>query len=230
MSDETTPQAGSNTQPQAGQTPASGTPEAPATPQPDGSQMVDLNAVDAQGNRLYFDQSAMKKVRDEAAEWRTKFQTLKAQLDAAVSPQTQTPTATPQQATDPAAIQRDLEQAQSTAQRALIENAVIMEVVKQAAALGKFVVDPADALRLADLSKIKIDNGTPTGVPELVKALLESKPYLLAGKSQPTLHPTNPAGTAPAESAIVTELKRRRTGGAGGVFGGGGVRIIDEGE
>lgn len=74
-------------------------------------------------------------------------------------------------------------------------------VLLEAAKAG--IADPADALKLADLSKVDVsEGGAVTGVAEAIAALIKAKPYLAkpSGASQPNIGATNPAG-GPAMNA-----------------------------
>ena len=73
-----------------------------------------------------------------------------------------------------AAAKAEAEAAKATARAAAIKHAV------EAAAAGLHFQDPADALTLADLAAVQIDDaGTVTGAAEAVKALADKRPYLL---------------------------------------------------
>lgn len=61
--------------------------------------------------------------------------------------------------------------AQAAAQRQLVESAILL-------AAGNFQ-DPQDALQFVDMTKIVIEDGKVTGVDEALKAVAESKAYLL---------------------------------------------------
>lgn len=90
----------------------------------------------------------------------------------------------------------EAEQARSkaleTANQRLI-NAEFKVVAKEA---GIEYVD--DALRLADLSGVSVDEeGNVTGVKEVIEALVESKPYLVAQKEAPKPRPIGGANNPP---------------------------------
>lgn len=77
---------------------------------------------------------------------------------------------------------------------ATINNAVVAEAAK----LG--FADPSDAMRMLDASSLSVaEDGSVAGVSDLLKALADSKPYLLAQTQTatpktPSLNPSNPAG------------------------------------
>jgi len=89
----------------------------------------------------------------------------------------------------------DAEQTKAAARAAAIRHAV------ELAAGNLNFQDPADALTLADLTAVQVDDaGAVTGAAEAVKALAEKRPYLLkpAGDALGTPRRT-PAKTPPAE-------------------------------
>ena len=78
------------------------------------------------------------------------------------------------------------------------------------AASGAGVSKMADALRLADLSKAAVaDDGTITGIDEVVQALVEDRPYLL-GEAAPALDPERPLD--PSGSPMNKNKNRARGG------------------
>lgn len=71
------------------------------------------------------------------------------------------------------------------ATRTLQERTVNYEVRLQAATMG--IVDPDAAAKLLDWTELAYDdNGAPTNVEALLKALLKAKPYLASKAAQPT--------------------------------------------
>jgi len=102
---------------------------------------------------------------------------------------------------------------------ALRRATVLTEASKQGFA------DPSDAWRFVDLETLVVDdNDSVAGVDDALRALAESKPYLLGQKAnQPKLAPTSlPTGGGQGETA---EHRRQRLFGAGdspfGQHGGG---------
>jgi len=73
-----------------------------------------------------------------------------------------------------AAARTEAEQAQATARATAIRHAV------ETAAAALHFQDPADALTLADLTAVQVDDkGAVSGAAEAVKALADKRPYLL---------------------------------------------------
>lgn len=71
-----------------------------------------------------------------------------------------------------------------------IRSAVLLEASKAG------IADPADALKLADLSKVDLGEGGVTGAAEAVAALIKAKPYLVKSDkgAAPDIGTSNPAG------------------------------------
>lgn len=121
-----------------------------------------------------------------------------------------------------AALEQQAEQALSQRREAVLRSAIV------AAAAKVGMTDPADAYSLLDKSKLKIgENDTVEGIEEAIKALIESKPYLIA-KPATTTQPSqrtsagNPAGT-PNGASLEWYKARRGGGNKGSGFSGGGV-------
>lgn len=73
-----------------------------------------------------------------------------------------------------------------------------------------------DALRLADLSGVSVEDGKVVGVDDIVKALVEEKPFLIAQKPKPIGQSTN-SGTdkidkTPDQLIKEAEEKARKSG------------------
>ncbi|MCY7711306.1 Clp protease ClpB [Bacillus safensis] len=73
-----------------------------------------------------------------------------------------------------------------------------------------------DALRLADLSSVSVEDGKVVGVEDVVKALVEEKPFLIAQKPKPIGQSTN-SGTdkidkTPDQLIKEAEEKARKSG------------------
>lgn len=120
-------------------------------------------------------------------------------------------------------LQQQTEKAQADRRAAVLRSAIV------AAAAKADMTDPADAYSLLDLSKIELkDDDTATGVDEAIKALIETKPYLVKtapGRQAPTpTSPTNPAGNKGADNLDWHPLRRKH----GAQLGGGGVRYNEE--
>ncbi|MBN1967534.1 MAG: hypothetical protein JW910_22960, partial [Anaerolineae bacterium] len=130
---------------------------------------------------------------------------------------------------DTAKMQAELEALSAAQKRLIIENAVIAEAARDTDAHGR-LSDPADAVRMIDLSKITVaDDGTVSGVAEAIKGLVEAKPYLVAATAKPgtpKISPSNPAGDSgtPTRPAWMVDYMS----GQGPTFGRGGVRNNEE--
>lgn len=72
-----------------------------------------------------------------------------------------------------------------------INSAVALEAAKAG------IADPADAIKLADFSKVAVDDaGVVSGVAEAIADLVKAKPYLVKAnpQAQPKVGATNPGG------------------------------------
>ncbi|WP_198546706.1 Clp protease ClpB [Alteribacter populi] len=78
--------------------------------------------------------------------------------------------------TEKAEIAQQLEEFKSQVQREKVTN----EFIKKAQAANIAYVD--DALALADLSAVTVEDGKVNGVDDVVQSLIENKPFLLAQK------------------------------------------------
>jgi hypothetical protein len=76
-------------------------------------------------------------------------------------------------------LAKQLEELQTTIQREKIVN----EFIKVATSNNVAYID--DALKLADLSAVVIEDGKVIGVEDVVKTLVEHKPFLLGAKKEP---------------------------------------------
>lgn len=202
------------------QTPPTGL-DAPITPpangQPLESPTPQIGAADT------FSREYVEQLRTEAAERRQANKDLKAQLDSLQSLlQTKLgidTTAAPDQVQTALAQLTDLQAKFADADKKRRESDLKAAVVAEASKIG--IADPMDAYRLADLSNVKHeDDGTITGVAELIKALAESKPYLLKPQGQPMpprVGATNPAGAAPngPPQWIIDQFRPNAAGGIG---------------
>lgn len=75
-------------------------------------------------------------------------------------------------------LSQQLQDFQAQVQQEKINN----EFIKKAQAANIAYVD--DAIRLADLSAVKVEDGKVEGVDEVIKSLIENKPFLLAQKKE----------------------------------------------
>lgn len=122
-----------------------------------------------------FSAEYVRELRAEAKEWREKFQALKSE------------NATLKEAADKAA--KDAEGKVTAAEKAASDR--ILQSELKAHALKAGLVD-LDALKLADLSKVKLnDKGEVEGAEALFTSLKEAKPYLF-GKPGNTSTPNDP--------------------------------------
>lgn len=140
-----------------------------------------------------FSAEYVRELRAEAKEWREKFQALK------------TENATLKQAADQAA--KDAEGKVQAAEKAASDRILQSELKAHAIKAG--LVD-LDALKLADLSKVKLnDKGDVEGADELFKTLKESKPYLF-GQAGNTSTPNNPppSGSTTFNAKQITDPKQ----------------------
>lgn len=197
------------------------------------AQLVDFNAVDADGKRLYFDAESMRRVREEAAQYRTLYQDVKKALEARSEQQEDKPSKkAPKEKEEPTPEDewaQKLKELEARERTLRLENAILAEAARHVDDRAPFV-DPRDALALVDKSKIEIqDDGTVKGVEEALNALAEAKPHLLvAEKRRSGVKPTNPGQGGSAESQIVQLLRARQQGQAFDTFGGGGVQFKQE--
>lgn len=209
MTDNTAPEA---TDPLEGQDPAQD-----ATPQ----------EVEAQEEQT-FSAEYVRKLRQENAKYRTERNTALATIqeheDAGLAENQQFKELADKRQ------ERIVELEQGLVERddQLRDSAIRTTVFAEAAKAG--FVDPEEAFRLADLSKVKVDDdGSVSGASESVQALAEAKPHLLKtdGKTKaPDTGATNPAG-AEAQTNPVHKLVDERLKGVTDMSllgqGGGGV-------
>lgn len=185
-------------QPPAGAAAPPANPPAPAADPPKGDEHDPARAKALIDKLRPFEKAAkdLEKERDELAA------KLKAHEDAKLS---ETEKLTKKVADLEASItERD------TKHRALLIRA---EVERQARTLG--IVDEDAAYRLLDLDALAFgDDGAPTNVEKLLKALLEAKPYLKATDApRPGVPPTpRPNGNAAADKIQENRQKLQATG------------------
>ncbi|WP_353854803.1 Clp protease ClpB [Bacillus sp. Bos-x628] len=88
------------------------------------------------------------------------------------------------------------------------------EFIKKATSANIAYID--DALRLADLSGVSIEDGKVVGVDDVVKSLAEEKPFLIAQKPKPIGQSTNRATDTsektPEQIIAAAEEKARTSG------------------
>jgi len=126
--------------------------------------------------------------------------------------------------------QGDVEALQAQVRRSAIQAAVI------AAAARAGIADPEDAVRLADLEGVEIDeDGTVSGADEAVAALVEAKPYLRGEQAGPTpgVRPLKPGDEGPpgGPSRRIRDLTGvQGTPKGADVFRGGGVQYAGDRE
>ncbi|MEC2233910.1 Clp protease ClpB [Bacillus subtilis] len=91
-----------------------------------------------------------------------------------------------------AAYMKQIEELKAAAEREKVAN----EFIKVATSHDIAYID--DALRLADLSAVKVEDGKVVGVEDVVKGLVDNKPFLVAKKQtpKPIGQSTNGAGDA----------------------------------
>ncbi|HBU90216.1 MAG TPA: Clp protease ClpB [Bacillus pumilus] len=94
------------------------------------------------------------------------------------------------------------------------QNKITNEFIKIATAHGIAYVD--DALRLADLSEVKVDEGKVLGIEDVVREIVDNKPYLIKStqNSKPIGQPTNGGGESGGEiktlEAQLTTAKKEK--------------------
>lgn len=155
----------------------------------------------------------LKKVRREAAEYRTK---LRAVEEAQGKAQQDKMTEVERLQADLEKTQAQLEQTERLSRERLVRSAVAI-----AAARAGFN-DPDDAYRLLDMTALEVvDDGTVDGLDKAIQAIVKAKPYLLKTKS--AIMPTNPSGGAvkPSDEQLRAELFGG--GRRGSFWNGGGV-------
>lgn len=164
----------------------------------DGGETPTLEQLTAELTRT---REALKKANSEAAERRVKLQEIEEQ-----------------EAERAKAEMSEIEKAQAEAKEAAdalaqlkesTRSSAIRHAVEMAAAKANFT-DPSDAYKLADLSSVDVgDDGTVAGVDEAIKALAESKPYMVKSERAP-LSDINASkrGKQTASNAGVDYLKK----------------------
>lgn len=112
-----------------------------------------------------------------------------------------------------AELARQLNEFKSQVERERIHN----EFIKQAQAANIAYID--DAIALADLSAVTVEDGKVSGVDDVIKSLIENKPFLLAqAKKEPKKigNPSNPSDDKSQKTSeqLLAEAadKARKTG------------------
>ena len=219
-----TPPAPGGQNPPAGPTPPAQPPATPpaAPPASPDQTMVDINAVGADGKRLYFTADYVDDLRKEAENYRKKVRELEANATPP-APGGQNPPAGPTPPVEPDPALKRVEALEAQILERDINTAILAAAAKVEGERGRFI-DPSDAVRLIDRSQIKIDNGSVTGVSEALTALATNKPHLIEKKAAPNTGASNPAGGGQPGSTIVDRIKRQYgQQGSGNPFSGGGV-------
>ena len=169
-----------------------------------------------------LDQAALaaelKKVRSEAASYRTKLRKAEEADEARKK----------SEMTETERLKAELQEAQTKAveaEKQAAETVLRMSVVSAAAKAG--FNDPSDAWGMIDHATLEVsEDGTVTGVDEAIAGLLKGKPYL-AKTTKGTITPTNPQGGPLSESD--DDRRARIYGQKGSSFwGGGGVVMSKE--
>lgn len=148
----------------------------------------------------------LKRVRREAAKYRTDLRQLQAQAEEAQ--RAQLPEVDRLKA-DLAAAQRQLTEREAQVAEQRLRSAVLTAAARQG------FVDPEDAFRMLDREALALgENGAVDGIEEHLVALRKAKPYLVRSAAAPALQPTNPAGQRSLTKADVAgmtadEINRR---------------------
>lgn len=157
-----------------------------ATPPAGGGNTPPGNPDD---NREHFSREYVKELREENKGWRLKAQQLEKERD------------DHRTAAEKAAQDADgkVKEANTAAEQRVIRAELKAEALKAG------MVD-LDGLKLADLSKIKInDAGEVEGAAELMEELKKGKPYLF-GTTQNSSTPGNPPNPKPPAAKKATEM------------------------
>jgi len=134
-----------------------------------------------------FDEAYVKKLRDEAANYRTKAKDLESKLkDTSNEAMTKVLKALGLEPDPDKNYEKQLNDAKTEAEKAKSEAQEWLlkaEVKANAVELG--VIDPDAAYTLMDKSKVKVgDDGSIEGVKDVLEALIKDKPYL-KGQARP---------------------------------------------
>lgn len=137
----------------------------------------------------------LRKVRHEAADWRTKYREMERKMAAfeevKMEEQQQYKELAERRAAELAEERKARETLEANLKQTALKNAVALEAARAG------VVDPDDAFHLADLSNVEVgQDGTVKGVKEAIDALVAAKPYLTSkqapARTAPPVGATNP--------------------------------------
>jgi hypothetical protein len=144
---------------------------------------------DPDDNRESFSREYVKELREENKGWRLKAQQLERERD-------EHKTAAEKAASD---AENKIKDAHTAAEQRVIRAELKAEALKAG------MVD-LDGLKLADLSKVKInDTGEVEGAAELMEELKKSKPFLFSA-TQHSSSPNNPPNPKPPVAKKATEM------------------------
>jgi hypothetical protein len=209
------------------------TPTEETNPTPDGGQPEAPPAPDTtpdDGLQQTFDREYVVSLRGEAADWRKKYQGLKADQDKQAEQKLAEENRWKELADKREGEIDQLRQSITQREQQLQASHIRQEIIRVAA--GKGVIDAADVLSLISLDGIEIDTetGKVDGVDKAVAALIEAKPYLVEGQKPPNpkVSPTNPAGGQTGDNPVLAMVKRNMYMGIDdndSLFGDGGASV-----
>lgn len=133
--------------------------------------------------------------REEAARYRTQLRGVQSTLE---TTQTELKKLQDAQLSEQERVQRELEELRTvkpTLEKSVQEAELKYRVAVAAPKLG--IVDPEAAVLLMDRSQLVVENGVPTNVDDVLKALVDARPYLKGAASAPA----PPAASAPQAGA-----------------------------
>lgn len=136
----------------------------------------------------------LKEARQEAAKYRTQLRDLENKLKEYEDKDLSEKEKLTKKAQE---LEAKLQKAENDRQLAILSAEVKLK------AQAKGIVDPDAALKLIDLSEVKIEDGKIEGLEQALEKLVKEKPYLLSTSGKP--NPTNPARTS---SVSFEELKK----------------------
>ena len=153
-------------------------------------------------------QSELKRVRREAAAYRTK---LRQSEDAKAAEERAKLGDAERLEKEVGDLKKSLEEAQAKAQKYLLDNAITTAAQKAG------FRDPSDALRFVEPGTLEVqEDGTIEGLDRAIQAVVKAKPYLLRDKPAPSVGTTNPQG-APAKPTDA-QFRQELFGGSQGSF------------
>lgn len=136
----------------------------------------------------------LKEARQEAAKYRTQLRDLESKLKEYEDKDLSEKEKLVKKAQE---LEAKLQKAETDRQLAILSAEVKLK------AQAKGIIDPDAALKLIDLSEVKIGDGGIEGLEQAIEKLIKERPYLLSTSGKP--NPTNPARTA---SFSFEELKK----------------------